>query len=304
MDILSSFLNNINSMTWVKNSLGQYVQLSDNYAEKIGIIGHTLVGKSDEDLFDNASAAKFKQTDLRAFNNKESIQSFEYMKLSENDKEARYWLVTKSYFEHDGEGFIGGIMTDCTSKCLEIMHTLANPTSVQIVAANTSAPQVVTNMKDDLTGLLNRKGFYVEIEKLTLSQKINQEAYLFSIDLNDLKRVNDTEGHEVGDVLLAQFAHVLKKNFRDGDLLARMSGDEYMVFVKEPVNPEEKIASIRKYIEQSGLNIKFACGWTHVDQSSTIEQMVKMADKSMYENKKIMKRLNIQPADKPKTTFE
>jgi PleD family two-component response regulator len=86
---------------------------------------------------------------------------------------------------------------------------------------------------DDLTGLYNRRGFLTFATRdLRLARRGDETLLVAFADLDDLKRVNDTAGHAVGDRALRDAAVVLRQTFRDSDLVARIGGDEYAVLVR------------------------------------------------------------------------
>ncbi|HYU37650.1 MAG TPA: diguanylate cyclase [Gemmatimonadales bacterium] len=86
---------------------------------------------------------------------------------------------------------------------------------------------------DDLTGLYNRRGFLtLATRDLRLARRGHETLLVAFADLDDLKGVNDTAGHAVGDRALRDTAALLRRTFRDSDLVARIGGDEYAVLVR------------------------------------------------------------------------
>jgi diguanylate cyclase (GGDEF)-like protein len=85
---------------------------------------------------------------------------------------------------------------------------------------------------DELTGLFNRRSFSIKLEYALKKAKRNQTqiAILF-LDLDEFKQVNDTLGHTIGDNLLKAVAHRLETSLRESDVLARVGGDEFNIFV-------------------------------------------------------------------------
>jgi len=83
---------------------------------------------------------------------------------------------------------------------------------------------------DDLTGALNRRGFFEAAEReLARAMRDETETALLVVDVDDLKGVNDRHGHSLGDALLAQVAQTLSARTRRGDIVGRLGGDEFAV---------------------------------------------------------------------------
>lgn len=153
------------------------------------------------------------------------------------------------------------------------------------------------SMTDDLTGLYNRRGFLVMSE---LQQKIARRTKnpfsLIYADMDGLKQINDKYGHQEGSQALQQIAKILKKSFRESDIIARLGGDEFTIFVADTIacNIEIPLGRLQENLWQYNLQKKHAyslslsIGATCVnpDDNSSIEALLVRADEAMYENKK------------------
>lgn len=153
---------------------------------------------------------------------------------------------------------------------------------------------------DILTDLKNRTAF--EEKKKTLSANIKNKDMLscLSMDLNNLKKVNDIYGHSKGDELIKAFSNTLKQSFKDMNDIYRIGGDEFIVFFSEMSSEEvnnqindlkQKIAS---YNKQNEIKISVAMGlvFMNEDNIKDVNYFVVCADQKMYENKKNMKKNN------------
>jgi diguanylate cyclase (GGDEF)-like protein/PAS domain S-box-containing protein len=93
---------------------------------------------------------------------------------------------------------------------------------------------------DHLTGLYNRNGFKQALQaSLTRNTRHHKHLALLFIDLDHFKQINDTLGHDAGDVLLQGVAQVLKDSVRANDIVGRLGGDEFTVVLEELDNPED-----------------------------------------------------------------
>ena len=158
---------------------------------------------------------------------------------------------------------------------------------------------------DLLTGLPNR-GYFVDQLNLALSRTARSKKYgacLF-LDLDKFKSVNDTHGHDYGDMLLIEVANRLKSNLRNTDLVCRFGGDEF-VAVMEGLSESAEIAKaeillltekVREQlsnpfsINEFEFNISVSIGISMFnDHSKSTEALLKEADTAMYEAKKLGK---------------
>jgi diguanylate cyclase (GGDEF)-like protein/PAS domain S-box-containing protein len=146
---------------------------------------------------------------------------------------------------------------------------------------------------DELTRLANRTHFYQTLEKsIKTAQRQSRQFGILYIDLDDFKSVNDSLGHDAGDLLLKEIAQRLKRVSRDADFAARLSGDEFCILVEdiEDVQVTSGIAqrcleAISQPVELSGRKFTPACsiGIAHYpDDGQTASTLIKSADTSLY----------------------
>jgi len=156
---------------------------------------------------------------------------------------------------------------------------------------------------DSLTGLYNRAYFEELLAKLhQYSKKYGNKFSILLIDINDLKYTNDTFGHEAGDLLLRNFVKGVRSYISENDIFARLGGDEFaLVFINQSRSDVEIIAERIKADFQSkpftycGSEIGcigFGYGISvFPDDAVNLDELLKLADKRMYENKKKVKSL-------------
>lgn len=102
---------------------------------------------------------------------------------------------------------------------------------------------------DPLTGVWNRLHFTKEMKKIMdEAGKKNSMFGIMFIDLDDFKQVNDTLGHDMGDELLIKVADRLKKNVREGDVLCRIGGDEFLILIRD-IRGKQTLVEVAKRLQ-------------------------------------------------------
>ena len=109
---------------------------------------------------------------------------------------------------------------------------------------------------DALTGLYNRRGFLTYADHLLkLSDRTQRGLILIYADLDNMKRINDDFGHEQGDRALVCIADVLKKTFRNSDVIARVGGDEFAILALEA--KAESLDALRRRLNENLKRTKY-----------------------------------------------
>lgn len=154
---------------------------------------------------------------------------------------------------------------------------------------------------DELTGLYNRRGFIaLANQQLKIANRTNRGTSIFFIDLDRLKQINDNFGHREGDTALVETARILKKTFRESDIVSRLGGDEFVILAIE-LNNDFSDMIIKRLNENiiefnsrgtSVFELSLSIGSFHIDPQSScsVEELLEKADAAMYENKRKRKR--------------
>ncbi|WP_265422551.1 GGDEF domain-containing protein [Aeromonas salmonicida] len=154
-------------------------------------------------------------------------------------------------------------------------------------------------LSDPLTGLPNRRALMLELHRLfSLLKRTGHPLLISFIDLDGFKAINDTHGHDAGDLLLQTMAQQLAGALRSGDLLARVGGDEFVAVGMGPLSGEETVEIAvhcfqRRLFEQSQVQLPLASqvlnypgasvGVVAVDPASiSIDDALRQADACMY----------------------
>ena len=151
-------------------------------------------------------------------------------------------------------------------------------------------------LRDELTGIYNRRGFFALVEyQFNLAKRSKTGMFMLFADLDNLKIINDTLGHQEGDRALTMAADILRKNFRQSDIIARIGGDEFVVFpVGTSADCVDKILErLQKALEaynaenNRGYSLSISAGISFYDpeRPCTIDDLLAAADRSMYERK-------------------
>jgi diguanylate cyclase (GGDEF)-like protein len=149
---------------------------------------------------------------------------------------------------------------------------------------------------EPLTGLYNRRGFMtLADQQIKAATRTNKKMSLLFIDLDGLKPINDTWGHEEGDRALVSAANVLKQTFRESDIMARIGGDEFAVLAVDATETPEIV--IKRLTGQIALHnaqpnrryeISMSIGTAVYDPQvpCSLDDLISRADTLMYEQKK------------------
>lgn len=152
---------------------------------------------------------------------------------------------------------------------------------------------------DKLTGLANRRMFHDHLHKCIKSAERNAKSFaIFFMDLDDFKLINDTLGHETGDLLLIETAKRIRNSFRGNDVVARLGGDEFTVIVEDLKEASHidiaylaekllsELVSKNVFINDHDLNISASLGIAIYPNNGTdSETLIRNADTAMYVSK-------------------
>ena len=149
---------------------------------------------------------------------------------------------------------------------------------------------------DELTGILNRRGFIERGQAaLDLLQETDTSGIIFFADMDGLKKINDTYGHEMGDKAIMLQARVLKDIFRSSDVIGRLSGDEFGIVALgmkmshiEKIRLKIEMLCKKVSIEnQLPFTLSISLGAVDLQKSSVLKKLLSEADKELYKEKKI-----------------
>ncbi len=150
-------------------------------------------------------------------------------------------------------------------------------------------------LRDDLTGLHNRKGFLLLAhQQMKISRRNHSSCLLLFLDIDRLKNINDTLGHAVGTSAIVEAAGVLRSLFRQCDIVARLGGDEFVVLAVG--TPESGAAPLRARLKHQleAVNsqpnrrypLSMSIGIVPCGTNTPVDDLLANADALMYQDKK------------------
>ncbi|MEG3904860.1 CHASE2 domain-containing protein [Microcoleus sp. B4-C5] len=283
-EFLQSLIDTIPDPIFVKDRNHRCVVLNQAYCRFIGYPLEILTCRTDYDLFPQAEAEIFWQENELVFQTHQPRENEEYFTDAHG---ITHLIATKRSLHKDAAGnlFLVGAIRDITERQLR-----ANALEQKNAELSHQA------YHDSLTGLPNRQMFYECLHQSLEIASSNQElvALLF-LDLDGFKSINDTLGHNVGDLLLKTVASRLKKCLRGSDTISRLGGDEFTVILpvipgrEEAAKVAEKIcdAIMQPFIlEEHTVSVTTSIGISlYPIDGQEPEILVKNADVAMYRAK-------------------
>lgn len=262
-----------------KDRHGKYLGCNQAYADYVNISREDLIGRDVFQVFDPTPAAVFAASDTELLNNP-GVQVYETPVHSE-DKEVSYVKFHKATFlAPDGSvgGLIGAIIDITEQKNLERKFK-----------------RLATY--DDLTGIYNRREGRKQL-KLLCKEAIrrNRPISVILLDIDDFKDINDTYGHDIGDMALRQVAQCLERYSRAHDFVCRYGGEEFMIILPE-TDTLDAVHIANRYLEalrtmnieicnSEIFHISASIGVGELDKEFTDRDlMLKQADLALYKAK-------------------
>jgi diguanylate cyclase (GGDEF)-like protein len=153
------------------------------------------------------------------------------------------------------------------------------------------------SVTDELTDLYNRRGFFALAEQeLKVANRLRRNVFLFYLDIDNLKDINDSYGHLEGDMMILETANILRRTFRQSDSISRIGGDEFVVILNGAKEADADIVASRlqnnledfnKTLNRGyKLSMSVGIAFYNPEDPASVDELLSQADKSMYEQKR------------------
>jgi diguanylate cyclase (GGDEF)-like protein/PAS domain S-box-containing protein len=232
-----------------------------------------------------------------------TIRSITHEEDRENDREYRrrliddqfpYYQVEKRYEHRDGyivwASLSVSMVRDAQGRPLYYIAQIEDITERKLLEEKVQT----ISIRDDLTGLYNRRAFFTLAEQqLRSASKTKERHTLFFAELDHTKQINDTLGHKEGDAALVGVAGILKDTFRETDIMGRIGGDEFAVLASGVEDASRLAVSLQANVESFNkrdghswpLSLSVGTAPCESEEFSSLEALISQADSVMYEEK-------------------
>ncbi|MCL2253818.1 MAG: diguanylate cyclase [Lachnospiraceae bacterium] len=252
---------------------------------------NTLIGFDGEQTFD----IRNNSYEPIVFSDYSSIEHFNF----ENERRELFYIPL--FFKDEEMGVL--LMPYDPNMSLDAYEILRVNISAALKGANLLSKIQTLSITDELTGLLNRRGFFQFAYNKLKQNKRELIPMIMFLDMDGLKKINDTYGHSEGDLAISNFANILKEVLREEDIVGRIGGDEFVVFslLKSKHSAELVEKRIRAEIDEYNqrklhpYHILSSIG-SVILKSSTFEcfeAAMLIADDILYEEKTAKKKMGI-----------
>jgi len=178
---------------------------------------------------------------------------------------------------------------------LKLLTAIANQAAIVIENVQLYEKTKEFSIRDDLTGLFNRRWFNQKIiEEFKRAERFNHPLSVLMIDIDFFKHYNDNHGHSTGDIALKKVAEILIKNVREVDSVVRFGGEEFVIILPRTSMEEAHMTAekLRKKIEDAGIphertqpdgKFTISIGYTsYPEKARSIEELINQADEALY----------------------
>ena len=294
---LQTILDSVDACIYLKDTQHRYLFANRATRDLLKRRADEIIGFSDSDFFDEATAARIRRNDTPVLQKGRTIVAEETNTIRHNGKTITYHSTKLPLFDEDGRIYaLCGISTDIT------------------VLKEREAQLKHIAHYDMLTMLPNRVLLADRLHQaMILARRRRKLLAVVYLDLDGFKAINDRHGHDVGDQLLVALAGRMKETLRDSDTLARLGGDEFIAVLLDLPDSIGSVPMIERLLGAAAqpvpigelmLNASASLGVTFYPQADDVDadQLLRQADQAMYQAKLAGKnRFHFFDAEKDRT---
>ncbi|MEM8640677.1 MAG: CHASE2 domain-containing protein [Cyanobacteria bacterium P01_G01_bin.54] len=297
-EFLRSMIDNIPDPIFVKDRQYRWLIINQAFCQFTGFPRDELLGKTDYDVFTATEADTFRHEEQTLF----ATQRAREQEEEYTDRYGETYLsATKRSLHQDAAGnlFLVGVIRDITER--KRVEEELRRTTAELTRSNKELQRTRDRLRemaysDSLTGLANRKSFYESLRStLDWAAENQQLVGLLYLDLDGFKEVNDSLGHNLGDLLLKAVAGRTTNCLRDSDIVARLGGDEFTVIlpgIKQPTDvtivSQKIIATLTQpfMLNDQSVSVTVSIGSSVYPQDGETDAvLINLADQAMYRAK-------------------
>lgn len=212
-----------------------------------------------------------------------------------------YMIMYSSFF--DGADY--QLLFSLFSKFISSAYTVTMSEKKQSNLEQTNLNLSILSKTDELTGILNRRGFlFTAQQQLNIAASLNQTGLVIYGDIDGLKYINDTFGHDAGDRAILAEVELLTKTFRNADIIGRLGGDEFAILsISLSLDVFKKLKQrleefCKEWNENSNepFSISISLGAVEVEKANyNLLELLKKADTEQYKEKRSKKEKKNNP---------
>lgn len=281
---LRAIFLSIQDPIWLKDAEGVYLACNPSFERFFDNAKRPIIGKTDFDLLPNDLALLARQRDKRAIDEGKACTDEEWITFPDGDHRSLFEVIRTPVRGEDG------VLVGILSSARDITQRKGAEDQIRTLA-----------FFDVLTELPNRRQLLDRLSQAVAAGcRSGRIGALMIVDLDNFKVLNDTKGHDVGDLLLQQVARRLTSCVREGDTVARLGGDEFVIMLEDlSQDLQEAITQAETVGEKiiTTLNRAYvfdtfehysspSIGVTlFVEHRGTTDEILKRADLAMYQAK-------------------
>ncbi|KQN73218.1 hypothetical protein ASF04_08855 [Duganella sp. Leaf61] len=278
MKLSALLFHNIGEAMMVTDAAGRILTVNPAFSLLSGYVEHEVIGRRSYELTAGREGVEF------------------FARMTKTIRETGQWDGEVWHRHKDGTEYLAEIRFDTVHD--DFGHPFRYVALLSDVTEKKASEERIWRQAnfDTLTGLPNRRMFHERLrQEMKKSDRAKLPMAILFVDLDRFKEVNDTMGHDKGDLLLKQVAERLTASMRGTDVVARLGGDEFIALLGELRNPADVTRTAREILKQMSTPFDLDGDGVHIAEISSsigialypqdgkdVETLMKNADQAMY----------------------